>query len=96
MITERWVEATTPDTDEWRAYLRATELGRGQATVNHGSGDWARDDDGDGVREVRCDTMERTWTGLRNFLRPSRGASKRHLAGCLTIFDRPNNPKRIT
>jgi len=43
--------------------------GAGTCAVNHGAGEWARDDDGDGVREVHCDTMEGTWTGLRNFLR---------------------------
>ena len=32
---------------------------------------WARDDDGDGIREVHCNTLEGLWTGLRNFLRPS-------------------------
>src|SRR6201992_1545996 len=46
------VQATTMpgatlNTDEWRAYGRVTELGRGHATVNHGDGEWARDDDGD-------------------------------------------------
>jgi transposase len=34
------------------------------------------DADGDGVREVHCNTMEGTWTGLRNFLWPFRGVSK--------------------
>jgi len=80
------VQATTAtratvDTDEWRGYARLAELGRAHATVAHGEGEWARDDDGDGVREVHCDTMEGTWTGLRNFLRPSRGVSKWYLAG---------------
>ena len=63
-------------TDEWRAYARVTELGVRHATVNHGAGEWARDDDGDGVREVHCNAMEGTWTGLRNVLRPFRGVSK--------------------
>jgi transposase len=31
--------------------------------------------DGDGVREVHCNTVEWTWTGLRNLLRPFRGVS---------------------
>jgi hypothetical protein len=34
--------------------------------------EWARDDNGDGVREVHCNTLE----GLRNFLRPFRGVNK--------------------
>jgi len=84
------------NTDEWRAYGRVTELGRAHATVAHGEGEWARDDDGDGVREVHCNTMEGTWTGLRNFLRPLRGVSKWHLAGYVAIFEWSNNIKRVT
>ena len=45
----------------------------------HAAGEWARDDDGDGVREVRCNTLEGLWTGLRNFLRPFRGVHKSYL-----------------
>ena len=98
---EGLVQATTNpgamlNTDEWRAYGRVPELGRGHVTVNHGAGEWARDDDGDGVREVHVNTMEGTWTGLRNFLRPFRGVSKWHLAGYVAIFEGANNLKRVT
>ena len=86
----------TLNTDEWVAYSRVAELGRGHATVNHGAREWARDDDGDGVREVHCNTMEGTWTGLRNFLRPFRGVSKWYLAGYVAIFEWANNLKRAT
>ena len=87
---------TTLHTDEWRAYGRVKELGRGHATVNHGSREWARDDDGDGVREVHCNTMEGSWTGLRNFLRPFRGVSKWYLAGYVAMFEWANNLKHVT
>jgi transposase len=98
---EGLVQATTVpgavlNTDEWRAYARVSELGRGHVTVNHGAGEWARDDDGDGVREVHVNTMEGTWTGLGNFLRPFRGVSKWHLAGYVAIFEWANNLKRVT
>ena len=83
-------------TDEWRAYQRISELGRSHATVNHSAGEWARDDDGDGIREVHTNTMEGTWTGLRNFLRPFRGVSKWYLDGYVTIFECLNNLKRVT
>jgi transposase len=43
------------------------------ARVHHGQHAWARDDDGDGVREVHCTTGEGTGAGLRTFLRPFRG-----------------------
>jgi hypothetical protein len=39
----------TSYTDEWRAYERVRRVHR---TVSHGLKEWARDDDGDGIREV--------------------------------------------
>ena len=87
---------TTLNTDEWTGYARVSELGRAHATVNHAAKEWARDDDGDGVREVHCNTMEGTWTGLRNFLRPFRGVSKWHLDGYVAMFEWSNNLKRVT
>jgi hypothetical protein len=47
--------------------------------VCHAAGEWARDDDGDGIREVHVNTLEWLWTGLRNFLRPFRGVNKKYL-----------------
>ena len=44
--------------DEWKGYHHLSELGRGHATVCHTVGEWARDDDGDGVREVHDNTLE--------------------------------------
>ncbi len=55
-------------TDEWRGYYRLAEMRRGHATVCHAEREWARDDDGDGIREVHDNTLEGLWTGLRNFL----------------------------
>jgi transposase len=86
----------TLNTDEWCGYARVAELGRGHATVDHSAREWARDDDGDGVREVHCNTMEGTWTGLRNFLRPFRGVSKWHLGGYVAMFEWANNLKRVS
>jgi transposase len=98
---EALVEAATSpgatvNTDEWRAYGHQPELGRGHVTVHHGAGEWSRDDDGDGVREVHNNTVEGTWTGLRNFLRPFRGVSKWLLAGYVAMFEWSNNLKRAT
>src|SRR4051812_9821580 len=50
------LEGATVYTDEWRGYGRLPELGRGHATVSHADREWARDDDGDGVREVHDNT----------------------------------------
>ena len=96
LVQATTVPGATLNTDEWRAYGRVPELGRGHVTVNHGAGEWARDDDGDGVREVHTNTMEGTWTGLRNFLRPFRGVSKWYLAGYVAIFEWSHTIKRVT
>ena len=73
-----WPMATV-NTDEWQGYNRLPEMGRERATVCHAAGEWARDDDGDGIREVHNNTQEGLWTGLRNFLRPFRGVNKKDL-----------------
>jgi len=63
---------------------------------HHSKREYARDDDGDGIREVHCNTMEGTWTGLRNFLRPFRGVHKKYLAQYVTMFQWAHNLKRVT
>jgi transposase-like protein len=69
---------TMVNTDEWAGYDRLPGWGRGRAAVCHAPGrrEWARDDDGDGVREVHNNTLEGFGTGLRNFVRPFRGVHK--------------------
>jgi transposase len=83
-------------TDEWAGYVRLPWDGYRHATVNHSEHEWARDDDGDGVREVHCNTLEGLWTGLRNFLRPFRGVNKVYLAQYVAIFEWGYNEKRAT
>lgn len=75
-------------TDEWKGYNKLTENNRGHATVNHtpGQREWARDDDGDGIREVHDNTLEGLWAALRTFLRPFRGISKHYLDQYVAIF----------
>lgn len=80
-------------TDEWRSYERVARL---HHTVNHGSKEWARDDDGDSIREVHVNTIEGLWTTLRNFLRPFRGVHKKYLAGYVAICEFTINLGRIT
>jgi transposase-like protein len=95
---ERVVEDnTTPGctvyTDEWAAYAHLPELDRRHASVCHTPGrrEWARDDDGDGVNEVHNNTLEGTWTGLRNFLRPFRGVSQWFLDQYVAVFQWASN-----
>ena len=89
------------NTDEWKAYAGLPEAGRGHATVCHnpqrpGGPEYARDDDADGVREVHCNTMEGTWTGLRNFLRTFRGVHKKYLGQYVAMFEWACNLTRVT
>lgn len=80
-------------TDEWQSYQHII---RPHATVCHGNGEWARDDDGDGMREVHVNTLEGLWTSVRNFLRPFRGVHKRYLSGYIALCEFSINLKRIT
>lgn len=87
-VTQRTVEGARVYTDEWQPYDHLPEAGRAHATVCHipGQREWARDDDGDGIREVHCNTLEGIWTGLRNFLRPFRGVNKENLDQYVNVF----------
>jgi transposase len=71
-------------TDDWRGY---NSIPRPRYSVCHSQGEWARDDDGDGIREVHTNTIEGLWTSLRNFLRPFRGVQKRYLSGYVAICE---------
>ena len=81
------------NTDEWQGY---NHIERQRVTVNHGDHEWARDDDGDGRREVHINTTEGMWTGVRNFLRPFRGVHKIYLADYMAMCEHSINLKRIT
>lgn len=88
-------------TDEWGGYGRVSGLGIGHGTVRHGRDaegrrEWARDDDGDGVREVHCNTCEGGGAGLRTFLRMFRGVHKFYLAEYVATYETMTNAKRIT
>jgi len=80
-------------TAEWQGY---NSINRTHNTVCHGQKEWARDDDGDGVREVHGNTSEGLWTTARNFLRPCRGVHKTRLKYYLAMCDHKINLKRIS
>jgi transposase len=73
--------------DDWRGDDPMAETGGTPKVVCHAAGEWARDDDGDGVREVHVNTLEGLWTGLRNFLRMFRGVNKKYLYQYVAIFE---------
>jgi transposase-like protein len=93
-------------TDEWDGYNgvgpRGTPLDewlptmRAHSRVHHRRKEWARDDDGDGVREVHTNSMEGLWTTVRNFLRPFRGVHKCYLEGYIAICEWRCNLKEVT
>jgi transposase len=83
-------------TDAWAGYGSLGGHGRRHATVNHLHGEWARDDDGDGEREVHCNTLEGIWTGLREYLRPFRGVNKAYLGQYVAMFRWAYNLKAVT
>lgn len=81
-------EDAVVNTDEWGGYNGLEAMGREHRTVCHSppAPEWARDDDGDGIREVHTNTQEGFWTGLRNFLRMFRGVSKWFLWGYVAAY----------
>lgn len=79
------------NTDEYAIYARVSTWGFEHVTVNHGDGEFARDDDGDGVNEVHVNTIEGVWSLLRSWLRPHRGLSQRWLPLYLAFFQAMHN-----
>ena len=86
----------TVNTDEWSGYHRLSKKQRTHSTVCHAQRVWARDDDGDGIREVHNNTIEGLWTGLRNFLRPFRGVNKAYLQQYIAMHEWAYNLKEVT
>jgi transposase len=80
-------------TDEWQGYHGSHTS---HASVGHGTHEWARDDDGDGVREVHCNTCEGGGAALRTYLRAFRGVHKRHLHLYVATYEAMVNTKRVT
>jgi len=84
---------STVYTDEYVIYANLTQLGYEHKTVNHGSGEYARDEDGDGFHEVHVNTQEGCWSLLRSWLRPHRGISQEKLPKYLAFFEFVHNVK---
>jgi transposase len=80
-------------TDEWQSYRGSHPC---HATVAHGVHEWARDDHGDGQREVHCNTCEGAGAALRTFLRAFRGVHKRYLHLYVATYEAMVNTKRVT
>ncbi|NJP04856.1 MAG: transposase [Chloroflexaceae bacterium] len=70
-------DGTIFSTDEWYGYH---DVHPAHQTVRHDYHEWARDADGDGQREVHCNTCEGWGSALRTFL------------GCFTASTKPILP----
>jgi transposase-like protein len=81
-------------TDEYGIYGRLKDWGYEHKSVNHGSGEYARDEDGDGFYEVHVNTMEGFWSLLRSWLRPHRGVSQEKLPIYLGFFEFIHNARK--
>ena len=80
-------------TDEWHSYRGSHTA---HATVRHGVPEWARDDDGDGHREVHCNSCEGAGAALRTYLRAFRGIHKQYLHLYVATYEAMANAKRVT
>ena len=78
---------------DWLVRLGLADLKRDPRVA---VGEWAWDEDGDGVNEVHCNTLEGIRTGLRDDLRKFRGVNKTYLAQDVAVFLWAYNIKAIT
>ena len=79
-------------TDEWQSDRGSHP---GHATVAHGVREWARDDNGDGQREVHGHTCEGAGAGLRTYVRAFRGVHKQYLHLYVATYEAMVNAKRV-
>jgi transposase-like protein len=93
-IKETIAPGTRVYTDEYSIDARMQSWGYEHKRVNHGRGEFARDDDGDGLCEVHVNTMEGFWSLLRSWLRPHRGISQEKLSLYLGCFEFVHNVRR--
>ena len=94
LIRQTIAPGATVYTDEYGIYARLPQWGYTHHTVCHASGEFARDDDGDGFCEVHVNTLEGSWSLLRSWLRPHRGISQERLPLYLGFFELVHNVRR--
>ena len=94
LVKETIALGTPVYTDEYSIYARLCSWGYEHKSVNHGRGEFARDEDGDGFCEVHVNTMEGFWSLLRSWLRPHRGISQEKLPLYLGFFEFVHNVRK--
>ena len=93
-IKDTLVPDTLVYTDAYSIYARLRSWGYDHKSVNHGRGEFARDEDGDGFCEVHVNTLEGVWSLLRSWLRPHRGISQKKLPLYLGFFEFVHNVRK--
>jgi transposase-like protein len=93
-IKDTIASGTLVYTDEYSIDARLETWGYDHKSVNHGRGEYARDEDGDGLCEVHVNTMEGFWSLLRSWLRPHRGISQEKLPIYLGFFEFVHNVRK--
>jgi transposase-like protein len=88
------VPGTLVYTEEYRIDARLQSWGYGHKQVNHGRGEFARDEDSDGFCAVQVNTLEGFWSLLRSGLRPHRGISQEKLPRYLGFFEFVHNVRK--
>ncbi len=94
VIKDPIIPGTRVYTDEYSIYARLQSWGYEHKSVNHGRGEYARDEDSDGLCEVDVNTMEGFWSLLRSWLRPHRGISQEKLPLYLGFFEFVDNVRK--
>jgi transposase-like protein len=94
LIHQAVAQGTVVYTDEYAIYQRLGQWGYQHHHVCHGSGEYARDEDGDGFHEVHVNTIEGFWSLLRSWLRPHRGISQEKLPLYLGFFEFVHNVRK--
>ncbi len=93
-IKDTIVPGTRVYTDAYSMYARLCAWGYGHKSVNHGRGEFARDEDGDGFCAVHVHTIEGFWSLLRSWLCPHRGISQEKLPLSLGFFACVHNVRK--
>lgn len=94
LIKQTVLSGTLIYTDDYNIYGRLCEWGYEHKSVNHGLGEYARDEDEDGFCEVHVNTVEGFWSLLRSWLRPHRGISQEKLPIYLGFFEFIHNARK--
>ena len=87
IIKKSIIDGSLIYTDEYNIDSRLKTWGYEHKTVNHGKGEYARDEDRDGFHEIHVNTIEGFWSLLRSWFRPHRGISQEKLPIYLAFFE---------